>query len=47
MENKKKNNFEGEVELDNVEEARLNLKKWREEFSKDAEKRHKKIFRDK
>lgn len=30
-----------------VEEARKNLKKWREEFSKDAEKRHKFLFGNK
>lgn len=32
---------------DDVEEARENFKKWREEFSKDAEKRYQLLFGNK
>ena len=36
--------FFGLLKDGDVKEARENLKKWREEFSKDAEKRHKLLF---
>jgi predicted CopG family antitoxin len=38
------NDFFGLLKGGNVEEARERLKKWRGEFSKDAEKRHENLF---